>query len=65
MAFSKSELGLEISEGLIQNEEPISFNRALMINKKYVLRWRYRVCRYCDQTFDIGERGFAYNCGCC
>jgi len=62
--FCQSELGVEVKHGLIQNPEPITFNRALMVNHKYLLRWKLRVCKYCNATFNIGEQGFAYNCGC-
>jgi len=50
---------------LIQNIEPISMTQAKLISKKYALRWRFRVCRYCNQDFDIESMGFGYNCGEC
>lgn len=63
--FRKEKALSEVEGGLIQNIEPISMNQAKLISKKYALRWRFRVCRYCCQVFDIEGQGFGYNCGEC
>ena len=64
-AFCKTEVGCKLEGGLIQNQEPVTYAQALMFNKEFVLRWRYRRCKYCDDEFDIESQGFGYNCGCC
>ena len=53
-------LGFEIRNGLIQNNKHITFNDAKEINKKLILRWRYRICENTGEPFDITERGFGY-----
>jgi len=64
ISFAESEVGCELSNNLLQNNEAISFAKANMISKKFILRWRFRVCRICGEHFDIEEKGFGYNCGC-
>lgn len=64
ISFAEVEVGCELSNDLLQNKEAISFNRAFLISKKYILRWRFRICRICNLRFDIESNGFGYNCGC-
>ena len=63
--FRKETALCEIKEGVIENEEAITQFQAKIVNKKYLLRWRFRVCKYCNEGFDIKEHGFGYNCGRC
>jgi hypothetical protein len=64
ISFAESEVDCELSNNLLQNDDAISFSKAIMISKKFILRWRFRVCRICKKDFDIEEKGFGYNCGC-
>jgi|TARA_B100000282_G_scaffold296874_1_gene280710 hypothetical protein len=65
ISFRTEEVSCVVEDGLIQNKEPITQAQALIQSKKFILRWRFRVCRYCGEDFDIEETGFGYNCGCC
>jgi|TARA_R110002110_G_scaffold143888_3_gene332806 rRNA maturation endonuclease Nob1 len=63
-SFANEVVGCVISNNLLQNNEALTFKRALIMSKKYILRWRFRVCNECNREFDIEEQGFGYNCGC-
>mgnify|MGYP003645593111 FL=1 len=64
ISFAESEVDCELSNNLLQNVDAITFKKAIMISKKFILRWRFRVCRMCKRDFDIEEKGFGYSCGC-
>lgn len=51
--------------GLIQNEESISFEAAKDYDSLIILRWRRRECKSCRQVFDITSEGMLYKCGVC
>lgn len=51
--------------GLIQNEESISFQSAKEYDTLLMLRWRRRECKSCLQCFDITSEGMLYKCGVC
>ncbi len=74
--FYKDELELPVTEaihhsevpfenGLLQNDESISLESAKDFNSLIMLRWRYRQCVSCDESFDITSQGFLYKCGGC
>tara|TARA_Y100000996_G_scaffold392411_1_gene355160 strand:- start:2476 stop:2724 length:249 start_codon:yes stop_codon:yes gene_type:complete len=62
-AIHNSEIPFE--NGLLQNNESISLESAKDYNSLLLLRWRYRQCVSCDQSFDITSQGFLYKCGGC
>jgi len=49
---------------IILNKQPISRFEARKIDVKKMLCYRYRICDYCDEAFDIEEKGILYWCGC-
>ncbi len=51
--------------GLIQNEESISFESAKDYDALLILRWRRRECKSCLEAFDITSEGLLYKCGVC
>ena len=51
--------------GLIQNEESISFESAKDYDALLMLRWRRRECKSCLEAFDITSEGLLYKCGVC
>ena len=51
--------------GLIQNEESISFEAAKEYDLLIILRWRRRECISCLEAFDITSEGLLYKCGVC
>jgi len=58
--------GLKLNHGLIQNETAVSLEAARSEQPVcYALRWRYRVCRVCDEEFDVQSGGFLYCCHEC
>lgn len=58
--------GFRLNHGLIQNELPVSLQAAKTEQPIcYALRWRYRVCRKCDEEFDIQSGGYLYCCQNC
>lgn len=58
-----SENDLEIVDGLIQNDEPITRSDASARSTRWLLRWRNRVCEDTGKTFDITECGYLYRSG--
>jgi|TARA_B100001778_G_scaffold50455_1_gene37655 hypothetical protein len=56
--------GLTIEGGLIQNEDAVSIEEARTV-VCYALRWRHRICRVCNEEFDIMQGGFLYCCEAC
>lgn len=58
--------GFRLNHGLIQNDLPVSLESAKTEQPVcYALRWRYRVCRECEQEFDIQSGGYLYRCQNC
>ena len=58
--------GFRLNHGLIQNETAGSLEAARSEQPVcYALRWRYRVCRVCDEEFDVQSGGFLYCCHEC
>lgn len=49
---------------LIDNAKAITFEEAIQENKSNLLLYKYRVCKYCDITFNIEKKGILYWCGC-
>ena len=62
---SLEKVTFDFSNGLIQNEESISFESAKEYDSLLILRWRKRECKSCNEVFDITMEGMMYNCGVC
>ena len=60
----KQERGNTWKMQIILNKQPISRFEARKIDVKKMLCYRYRICDYCDEAFDIEEKGILYWCGC-
>jgi|TARA_B100000902_G_scaffold298498_1_gene285824 hypothetical protein len=60
--FAES-LGMELSEGLIQNQHPMTMEAAAEMEPIWALRWRMRVCRISGKIFDITQEGLFYTSG--
>jgi hypothetical protein len=50
--------------GLIQNKDPMTLLKAREA-VGYALRWRHRLCKTCENEFDISHTGYLYSCGKC
>ena len=48
--------------GLYENDEPLTLEEAKKINLRDILHMRYRICVYCENNFDIIEKGIFYRC---
>ncbi len=59
-----STLDFDFHSDLIQNSEPISFAEAKQ-TPLVILRWRFRQCSSCQESFDIHYEGRFYQCGSC
>lgn len=59
-----STLGFDFDDELIQNTEPITFAEAQQ-QPLVILRWRFRKCSSCEESFDIHHEGRFYKCGGC
>jgi len=59
-----STLGFDFDDELIQNTKPITFAEAQQ-HPLVILRWRFRNCSSCDESFDIHQEGRFYKCGGC
>ena len=60
--FAES-LGMELSEGLTQNSNPMTMEEAAEMEPIWALRWRMRVCRISGKVFDITQEGLFYTSG--
>ena len=49
---------------IIDNQEYIKQEDAQILDIKYVLRFKRRICKYCGINFDIEDKGLFYWCGC-
>ena len=47
---------------LIKNKKPQTQQEMLNTNPKKLLLMRYRVCNYCEEPFDIENKGIFYRC---
>jgi hypothetical protein len=59
-----STLDFDFDADLIQNTEPITFAEA-QERPLVILRWRFRECSLCEESFDIHYEGRFYQCGSC
>jgi len=59
-----STLGFDFHSDLIQNTDPIKFADA-QDKPLVILRWRFRECSLCEESFDIHYEGRFYKCGEC
>ncbi len=64
-AIQLVEYHFDKDEGLIQNDESITFESAQEYNPLLIFRWKLRGCSVCGTSFDISTNGFLYKCGEC
>ena len=53
---------MEIINGLYQNDIPLTLEEAKKNNLREILQIRYRICKSCDKSFDITQKGIFYRC---
>ena len=49
---------------LIHNKTPVSQEFAWNSHKNNFLLFQWRICTYCNSTFNIENQGIFYWCGC-
>lgn len=49
---------------IVFNENPIGFEEAISLDRVKILSYKNRICRHCNEVFDIELKGIYYWCGC-
>ena len=53
---------MEFIKGLYQNDIPLTFEEAKKNNLREILQIRNRICKSCNKSFDITQKGIFYRC---
>ncbi len=53
---------MEFINGLYQNDIPLTFEEAKKTNLREIIQIRNRICKSCNEVFDITKKGMFYRC---